>query len=270
METSTHVFDQAVALTSKTSGTWMGHTSPAYQNMVGPFGGVTGATLLNAILSHQERLGEPVSLTVHFAAPIAAGSFEVRAWPIRTNRSSQHWFAELVQDKDVVAFATAVTAKGRDTWSATDASFPQVPPAEELEQTPMRQGAPVWTRSYDMRFVEGALGGQPSENHPSESLFWMRDEPPRPLDYLSLAALCDVFFPRIYIRRPKLVPIGTVAMTTYFHADAEQLRELGTAHVLGHARGLHFGNGFFDQSAEIWSADGRLLATSHQVVYFKE
>jgi acyl-CoA thioesterase len=270
MNSPSHVFDQAVSLRPVSTGVFSGQTSPAYQNMVGPFGGVTGATLLNAVLSHDELLGEPVSLTVHFAAPIAEGEFEARARPIRTNRSSQHWFAELVQGEEVVAFATAVTARGRDTWSTTDASFPEVPPAEEIEQTPMRQGAPVWTRCYDMRFLEGALGGQPSENHPSESLLWMRDEPPRPLDYLSLAALCDVFFPRIYIRRPKLVPIGTVALTTYFHADAEQLRQLGTAHVLGHARGLHFGKGFFDQSAEVWSADGRLLATSHQVVYFKE
>jgi hypothetical protein len=36
------------------------------------------------------------------------------------------------------------------------------------------------------------------------------------------------------------------------------------------ARGQHYGKGFFDQSAEIWSAGGVMLAASHQVVYFKE
>ena len=36
------------------------------------------------------------------------------------------------------------------------------------------------------------------------------------------------------------------------------------------ARANRFEQGFFDQSAEIWSADGALLASSHQVVYYKE
>jgi hypothetical protein len=40
--------------------------------------------------------------------------------------------------------------------------------------------------------------------------------------------------------------------------------------VLGVARASHFGKGYHDQVAEIWSRDGLLLATSHQIVYFKE
>lgn len=59
-------------------------------------------------------------------------------------------------------------------------------------------------------------------------------------------------------------------LTTFFHVDAGQLRTLGSHHVLGVARGLHYGKGFFDQSAEIWSADSVMLASSHQMVYFKE
>jgi hypothetical protein len=72
------------------------------------------------------------------------------------------------------------------------------------------------------------------------------------------------------VRRPNWVPIGTVALTTYFHADAAQLAGQGSAPVLGLARALNFGKGFFDQTAEIWSESGALLATTHQVVYFKE
>jgi hypothetical protein len=40
--------------------------------------------------------------------------------------------------------------------------------------------------------------------------------------------------------------------------------------VLGHARALQYRNGFFDQSAELWSPGGELLAVTHQMVYFKE
>lgn len=98
----------------------------------------------------------------------------------------------------------------------------------------------------------------------------MQDQRSRPLDFLSLSALCDAFFPRIYIRRPKLVPIGTVSLTTYFHADGEQLASVGSDPVLGVARASHIGKGVFDQSAEVWNRGGELFATTHQVVYFKE
>ncbi|NTV86164.1 MAG: thioesterase family protein, partial [Burkholderiaceae bacterium] len=40
--------------------------------------------------------------------------------------------------------------------------------------------------------------------------------------------------------------------------------------LLGQARAQSFFNGFFDQSAELWNEAGVLLATTHQIVYFKE
>lgn len=267
--TLTHVFDAAIALSPIDNNICTGQTSTEYANMVGPFGGIIGATLLNAIVSHPARLGDPTSLTVHYAAPIADGKFSVHARPLRTNRSTQHWFVELLQEGQVAAFATAVTAIRRETWGATDAAFPQVPPAESVAQAPAVPQA-AWTACYDMRFIDGGMGMSEPADHPSQTRLWIRDQPPRPLDFLSLAAMCDAFFPRIFVRRQKWTAAGTVALTTYFHADAAQLSEQGCAPLLGVARGLHYGKGFFDQSAEIWSASGKLLASSHQVVYFKE
>lgn len=264
-----HVFDAAVALTPAGIDAYSGRPHAAYQNMVGPFGGVIGATLLNAILSHPARLGDPISLTVHYAAPIADDAFSVIARAMRTNRSTQHWLVELQQSGEVAAFATAVTGLRRDTWSATDTRFPVVPPADAVEVTAPLPHAP-WTSCYEMRFIDGGPDVPASDQHPSQSRLWIRDRPNRPLDFLSLAAISDAFFPRLFIRRPQRVPIGTVALTTYFHADAAQLNAQGTEPLLGVARGLHFGKGFFDQSAELWSTRGDLLASSHQMVYFKE
>lgn len=268
-EPAVHPLDQAVTLKPVDRGRWQGTTSQAYANMVGPFGGTTGAVLLQAVLSHNELLGEPVSLTVNFAAPVADGNFDVIARPLRTNRNSQHWWVEMVQGEQVVTFATMVTARRRDTWASTEAEFPDVPLASHLPAF-SKEGVPPWPGNYDMRFVDGELMGEPDKDHPSRSRVWIRDQPPRSLDFVSLSALCDAFFPRIYIRRPKLVPIGTVSLSTYFHANGGQLASAGTDHVLGVARSNHFGKGFFDQSAEVWSGGGELLATTHQVVYFKE
>lgn len=271
MSGADHPFDTAVRLAAAGDGAWAGRTHPAYGNMVGPFGGVIAAAMLNAALSHPARLGDPLALTVNYAAPIADGDFRIGAAPARTNRSTQHWSMALTQGGETAITATAVFAQRRETWAATESGFPQAPAWATLRRAdPVKTAA--WTSRYDFRFVRGGdLSAMPAAEGPdSVSTQWIRDEPPRPLDFLSLAAICDVFYPRIFIRRPVFVPAGTVSMTAYFHADAALLAAQGDAPVLGTARASHFGKGYHDQVAEIWSRDGILLATSHQIVYFKE
>jgi acyl-CoA thioesterase len=269
------LFDQALRLTALTKGHYSGTTSPAYWNMVGPFGGITAATTLNAVLLHPDLLGEPISLTVNYAGPIAAGPFTVSATPRRTNRSTQHWRIEWVQttaagDEEVMLTATAVTAARRATWSHDEATRPKVPAPETL--TPGRLlSTMAWIDRYDMRFAEGGFPQSwDGQGDASVSRVWVRDEPPRPLDFCSLAALSDIFYPRVYLRRALRVPAGTVSLTIYFHADSVQLQQTGTGFLLGQAQAQAFRNGFFDQSSQMWNEAGLLLATSHQIVYFKE
>ncbi|CAN7467824.1 thioesterase family protein [Phenylobacterium sp. LjRoot164] len=64
-------------------------------------------------------------------------------------------------------------------------------------------------------------------------------------------------------------PVATVSRSTYFMADEAALVRQGARPVLGVADARVFRHGFNDQSAEIWSDDGVLLAVSHQVVWFK-
>lgn len=267
-----HEFDQVIALTPASDGSWQAHTRAAYANMIGPFGGATCAVLLNAVLQHPERQGDPVAFTLNFAAPVADGSFHITARAVRTNRSTQHWVIEATQDQGVVALATAVLALRRPTWSDTEARAPIDMPAPQTLPRMGTQERPTWVQRYDMRFAQGefpqVFDGQ-QQTH-SQSRLWVRDEPPRPLDFPALLAISDSFFPRIFIRRRRLSPIGTVSITTYFHADAQALAAQADHFLMGTARAHKFHNGFFDQSGELWSHDGQLLATTHQTVYFKD
>src|ERR1035437_5607491 len=129
---SPHAFDAAIALSPQGDDLWQGHTSAPYANMVGPFGGITAAQALNAVLEHPRRLGEPVAFTLNFAAALADGPFDVQVRPARTNRSTQHWIVEMRQGEHTVATATAVTAVRRDTWGATEMPVPQVPAPQEV------------------------------------------------------------------------------------------------------------------------------------------
>jgi hypothetical protein len=82
--------------------------------------------------------------------------------------------------------------------------------------------------------------------------------------------MCDAFFPRIFLRRAHLVPIGTVSLNIYFHLDSATLAEQGTDAVLAVARANVFSQGYFDQEGQAWDSRKRLLATTHQVVWYKE
>ena len=273
--TSLHPLDKALALESVTPGQYRGHTSPGYWNMVGPYGGATVATALRAVLLHPQLLGEPLSLTVNFAAALTAGPFTVQAEPVRTNRSTQHWNISILQtdaqgQQVVTTTATAVTAVRRDTWSLGDVPMPAVPPPAQCPRIAPRTGM-EWLNRYEMRPVTGTLPEQwDGQGDSSLSQLWMRDEPTRTLDFCALAALADVFFPRVWLRRAVRVPAGTVSLTVYFHANSAELAATGSGYLLGQARGQEFRNGFFDQAAQLWNEAGAMLATSHQIVYFKE
>ena len=280
-----HPFDEAVTLVPVTATVhehgrestrhWQGQTHPAYANMVGPFGGITAAQALAAVLRHPGLLGEPVALTVNFAAALADAPFRVEARPVRTNRSTQHWTVELLQTGAdgapvVTTTATAVTAARRETWSMNDTPMPVV--SAPADVPPMVGASGVeWLNRYEMRPVSGHIPQRwdGSGDH-SQTQLWMRDHPPRPLDFCSLAAMSDIFFPRVWLRRARQVPAGTVSITVYFHAGAQQLAATGDGYLLGQARAQEFRNGFFDQTGQLWGTGGTLLATTHQIVYFKE
>lgn len=266
-----HAFDRAINLTAAGTNLFRGEVDDSFQNMVGPFGGVTAATLLNGALQHPERIGEPVSLTVNFAGPVQLGAFELEAIPLRTNRSTQHWLLLQKQGGEVVTSGTAFFATRRETWSEQQHEMPPAPAADSLPQ--LVRSERNWFRNYDFRYVSGLFDPSRSdtiEDADSETLLWTRDHPARPLDFASLTALGDVFAPRIFHRRQRFTPAGTVSLTHYFHADTEQLARAGDRHVLGHARATRMHNNYSDQVAHLWSDDGQLLLTTTQVAYFKE
>jgi acyl-CoA thioesterase len=261
-----HPFDTAIALTAETPDRRHGRTSDDYWNMVSPFGGVTAAAMLQAMLDHPERRGTPLAFTLNFLAPIEAGDYVVETELVRANRSSQHWAIRLSQAGRVLAQAIAICALRRETWSLVEAAPPEVPPAGQCAVAPPRK-ATGFLQRYEFRIVRGKPF---AANEDSLSQVWVSDNPPRPLDFASLTALCDSFLPRIFLRRPEFVPIGTVSINIYFHAGEEALLRQGAAPVLAVAQAQAFNDGHFDHHGHVWSTDGTLLATTQQLVWYKE
>jgi acyl-CoA thioesterase len=265
-----HLFDEATRVTAGDSR-WQGQTSEDYWAFVGPFGGITAATILRALIEHPQRSGDPLSLTVNYCAPISEGAFDLDVRLVKANRSTQHWAVELSQGgADVATLATAVFAERRPSWSHQQAPFPESTPFEQIRPYP--EVAASWVRQYDFRFVEGDpdLGNAKKQMPASAfSKLWIGDRVPRKIDMLSLMSMSDAFFARIFHARAELVPFGTVSLTTYFHADAEDLAAEDISRVLAVADARIFHKSYGDQSGELWSPNGRLLATTTQIGYFK-
>lgn len=262
--------DEALRLEALAEGRFRGHTHPGYANMVGPFGGITAAQALAAVMQHPARIGEPLTLTVNYCAAMADGGFDAIAQAVKTNRTTQHWWVELRQDGRTVTSATAVTALRRQVWQRVEHQMPVVPAPETLARAPSLRFV-EWPRRYEMRVIDDPLPlvDDDTEHPSSRGRMWVRDDPPRPLDACALAAICDVFFPRIWRRRARKTPAGTVSMTVCFHADAALLAATGSSPLLAQAQAQAFRCGFFDQAVQVWNREGELLATSQQVVYHK-
>lgn len=267
-----HPLDVATALEATGPGRLQGQTRADYGNMTGFFGGYVTACLLRAVLEQPRLQDVPIAMTVNFCAPLAEGRFDASVREVRTGRSTQHWLAEISQSNGTAATASIVCGAHRAVWSRQTARIPSAPPYESVPvHAPFARSG--WFQQYEMRFIEGAPDFS-SPNGDAErsarSTLWLRDAGERPLDHLSLSAMADAFVIRAFVARGKLVPASTVTMTTYFHGTREEIAAQGTRPLLCTADANIFKDGFADQTAHLWGRDGRLLATSNQIVWYKE
>lgn len=270
---SVHPFDRAIAVRRESDGAFLAEARTDYWAFVGQFGGVTAATCLNALMRHPDAAGQPLALTMNFTAPIQAGALRLSLRRVRANKSTQHWSIEIHQgdDPEPRTTATAILAERRESWSHQCAAPPSIPPVESLRELVLPDTVP-WVGRYRFWFVSGEPVRAPEPLSPpgtAASQLWLADAIERPVDMPSLAAMADTFFGRIFQVRGQIVPFGTVSLTTYFHTEIDELRAIATSRVIGRADARRFHRSYSDQSGELWSPDGRLLATTHQVAYFK-
>jgi acyl-CoA thioesterase len=269
-----HPLDEATALAGDPGAALRtGRTSDAYWTFIGPFGGVSAATALRAVLEHPGRNGDPLAVTVNFCAPIERGEFAVHLRRARANRSSQHWQLELRQaaGEEAVLTASVVTALRRESWSHQPARAPLLPAVATVPSFPNRDSL-AWVAQYGFRFATGAPALSETAPEPprsARSVLWLSDAEPRPLDFVSLLAMSDAFFGRLFQVIGRIPPFGTVSMTTYFHASGEELAAHGAAPLAAVADSHVFHRSFCDQSVALFGRGGQLLATAVQVAYFR-
>ncbi|MFT4715520.1 MAG: acyl-CoA thioesterase [Paracoccaceae bacterium] len=267
-----HPFDAAIQLEKSTEGNFVATTAKPYANMAGPFGGVTSASMMRAVLLDERLLGDPVSLTVNFCAAIKDGAYTISTRLVRGGKHTQHWMIEVIQNEVICNTATLITGMRRAEFSHQTASAPDIPDWTECEVLTQNMFL-GWLNCYDFRYVEGPPPMPEADTgqiHPARSVMWVNDSPARPLDYFSLAAISDSFILRLLHLRRTFVPMGTVSLTTHFIASRDEIAEQGTTPLLGISEAMRFHGNFHDQHMQFFGKGGKLMASGSQLVWFRQ
>lgn len=258
-----------ISFTAVAPGRWATVAGPEWSN---PGGGLWGGYALGVCVrvleAEREAVGEALSLTLTYAAALPAGALDVRTRRLRQGGSIGVWEVELLQagSDQVGVHAIVSMAQRPKTPPFAFARMPAAPdpetlPSMEVPGAMLRYGA----AAFERRAVEGY---PPAAGESSRSLAWVRSRR-GPMDKALLAMVTDHSPPRAMYALGHSVRTTTLSLTAYLHATAGELAEVGDDFILVECEGRVGNAGASDERSSYWRRDGKLLATSEQLAWYR-
>jgi acyl-CoA thioesterase len=90
-----------------------------------------------------------------------------------------------------------------------------------------------------------------------------------PMDKALLGMITDNSAPRAMYALGRTIRTTTLSLTVYLHATAEEIAQIGHDFILVECEGRVGGRGASDERSSYWSRDGKLLATSEQLAWYR-
>jgi acyl-CoA thioesterase len=257
-------FADDTAITPIGDGTYAVAVSPDWWVFTGPNGGYVASVILRAMTG---TVAEPRraarSLTVHYLRAAQAGPAEVRTTVARAGRSLSTVTAELHQDGERLALATAAFAAPREGgWAFHDAVAPAVPRPEDLSTQRLPDAVmPAIAHRFEYRPVTtGRVFGGADR---ADVTAWLRPREAAPYDPVLLATVSDAHAPAVFAKASAPLATVTVDLTVHFRAPS------GAGHAsgwcLGTFRSTVAADGYVEEDGEMYAEDGTLLAQSRQL-----
>jgi len=153
----------------------------------------------------------------------------------------------------------------------TPFAFAKMPKAPDPESLPLLEIPGVEQRYGAQAFERRMLDSFPPEtgNESARSLAWVRSRS-GPLDKALLAMVTDNSPPRVMYALGRNVRTTTLSLTTYLHATSDDLAAVGEDFILIECDGQVGNDGASDERSNYWSRDGKLLATSTQLAWYRD
>jgi acyl-CoA thioesterase len=259
----------AMPLAPVAPGRWRTVAEPEWRNPGGGlWGGYAIGLCIRVLEAEPEATGEALSLTLTYAAGLPAGELDIRTRRLRQGGSIGVWEVELLPaGSDQVGVHAIVTLARRPVTPAfAFARMPEAADPESLPSTQMPGGMLHFGASaFERRTLDG-FPPQPSAS--SRSLAWVRSRR-GPLDKAMLGMMTDNSAPRVMYALGPRVMTTTLSLTAYLHATVEEIAAVGEDFILVECEGRVGGGGASDERSSYWSRDGRLLATSEQLAWYR-
>jgi hypothetical protein len=260
----------SIPLVPVAPGRW---TTVAESEWSNPGGGLWGGYAIGLCIrvleAEPEAVGEPLSLTLTYAAGLPSGALDIRTRRLRQGGSIGFWEVELLPaGSDQVGVHGVVTmARRPETPDFAFARMPAAPPPESLPSPDMSGAAMHYGASaFERRTLEGF---PPKPTGDSRSLAWVRSRRGT-LDKALLGMITDNSAPRAMYALGSAVMTTTLSLTAYLHATVEEIAEVGDDFILVECEGRVGGGGASDERSSYWRRDGKLLATSEQLAWYRE
>lgn len=258
------LFEAAVGVRPRGGGRYCARVLPEFNGPAAPNGGVLAAAMLRAA---QAELGPeappPRSVTAHFLQAPEAGPVELVAEVLRRGKRVGAVEVRMAQGERLAATATVLFSAARaQAATLTRAAPAQLSAPDEVPELDFgaADGAPALFRALRIRPVYGQAPFSGGSEAIAGGWMALRDDD-APLDPARLVAMCDLWWPAVYglIETPNAAP--TLALTVYLR----RLDRTISAPVFARFDTAVIAEGHFEESGELWSADGELLAESHQL-----
>jgi acyl-CoA thioesterase len=260
----------AIDLTPVSPGRWTTLAGPEWGNPGGGlWGGYAIGLCVRVLEAEPEAVGEALSLTLTYAAGLPAGEIDIHTRRIRQGGSVGVWEVELLPaGSDQVGVHAVVTLARRPTTpSFAFATMPDAPDPESLPSVAPPAGMIHYgATTFERRTLDGF---PPTPGPSSRSLAWVRSRR-GPMDKALLGMVTDNSAPRAMYALGHTIRTTTLSLTAYLHATAQELAEVGDDFILVECEGRVGGGGASDERSSYWRRDGKLLATSEQLAWYRE
>jgi acyl-CoA thioesterase len=229
----------------------------------GPNGGYLAAIALRGASSLvEEPTRAPRSLHVRYLSAPQAGAFELVTEVVRKGRSMTTVSMRMQQEGRDFVHASACFSEAFSAVAFQDCAMPEARPLDQCVAVEKR--IPLNHR-YDMWH---AIGGELRSSPRALTGGWIRLADPRPVDALVLAAIWDAWPPAVFARTMETRfrgAVPTVEVSLYFRRRVPLPSATAGDYVLLKTESTMADEGITEESAEIWSPDGLLLAQSRQL-----
>lgn len=251
-------------------GRWTTHAGPEWRNPGGGlWGGYAIGLCIRVLEAEPEAVGEALSLTLTYAAGLPSGDLDIRTRRLRQGGSIGVWEVELrpAGSEEVSVHVMVTMARRPKTPDFAFAKMPAAPDPESLPSPEPPGGSLHFGASaFERRTLEGF---PPKPTGDSRSLAWVRSRR-GPLDKALLGMITDNSAPRAMYALGPAIMTTTLSLTAYLHATAEELAEVGDDFILVECEGRVGGGGASDERSSYWRRDGKLLATSEQLAWYRD